>query len=165
MDALANISQARQLLDSADLELVLEVRDKAGALQSYYKARQEGYSAQCRAAEIKLMAERRAGEILAEMEKTKPGPKKQGGKIQSQPATELIGITKSDSSRWQQEAKDAKQGSRHGGYQGRLLSLGALVPSAKCSLLSRPTSLRDVPPRRLASRVPPLRLPLVQREP
>ena len=59
------------------------------------------------AGEIKLRAERKAGELLSEMEKHPPGPEPED---QSQAATDPpmlkdLDISKSQSSRWQQEAE------------------------------------------------------------
>ena len=56
------------------------------------------------AAEIKLRAERRAGELLAGMEKCKPWGEKNVGDIMSPTSLESIGVSKKQSSRWQKEA-------------------------------------------------------------
>ncbi|MFC1924061.1 hypothetical protein ACFLXA_01670 [Chloroflexota bacterium] len=67
----------------------------------------KGLEIQNQCAEIKLRAERRAGEILASMEKHPPGPKSGDG---FQDGTELppklsdLGIDKHDSHRWQLQA-------------------------------------------------------------
>ena len=91
------------LLKASTFEDVLEIRDKATALQVYIKAAGEGLETQNQAAEIRLRAERRVGEMLAAMEL-------HGGdrKSKSQDVTlklDSIGITKMQSSRWQTEAK------------------------------------------------------------
>ena len=72
---LVHFDRARQELELASsIDEVKQIRDRAEALRHY--ARQQGLSLemQNRCAEIKLRAERRAGEILAEMEKHPPGP-------------------------------------------------------------------------------------------
>ena len=67
--SLARIDAAeRALAEAQDLRDILEVRNKAEAVRSYVKARKKSLSVQNRAAAIKLMAERRAGALLAEME-------------------------------------------------------------------------------------------------
>lgn len=101
--SLATLSRAKEQLATAkNLTDILEIRDKAQAIQIYVKAIGESLEAQNHAAEIKLRAERAAGEMLAGMEKAKPGPKKD----RSQVGTELsgLGINKNQSSRWQKEA-------------------------------------------------------------
>ena len=52
------------------------IRDKAEALRVYAKQTEQGLDIQNQCAEIKIRAERKAGEILADMEKHKPGPTK-----------------------------------------------------------------------------------------
>ncbi len=61
-----------------------------------------GLEMQNNAAEIKLRAERRAGEMLKRMEKAK-GAAKKGWKTRSHDVTALseVGVTKMQSSRWQ----------------------------------------------------------------
>lgn len=111
--SLATISKAAAALVKAKtLDDVLHIRDQAEALRTYIKAAAEGIVAANAAAEIKLRAERKAGEMLAAMEKKKPGPKPKPGPEQEEigptmgPISSLddLGITKNQSSRWQQEA-------------------------------------------------------------
>lgn len=107
--SLVNIDAARRaLMQASTLSDILEIRDKAEAIRSYVKAQKQSLEVQNRAAEIKLMAERKAGELLREMEKMDGGD---AAKARSHDATEVgpvsladIGITKSQSSRWQREA-------------------------------------------------------------
>lgn len=96
---LAKISAAKTaLLQASTFEDVLDIRDKAAAIQVYVKAAGEGLEAQNKAAEIRLRAERRAGEMLRDMDKAKNG---------KSTATSLValGISHNQSSRWQTEAK------------------------------------------------------------
>ena len=65
------------------------------------KASKEGLSAQNYAAEIKLLAERKAGALLAAMEMNKGG---QGTGNNVLPVLEDLGVSKMQSSRWQKEA-------------------------------------------------------------
>jgi phage N-6-adenine-methyltransferase len=99
-NSLTNISAARTALAKAStLADVLTIRDKAEAIRVYVKAAAESLETQNAAAEIKLRAERKAGEMLAEMEKHDGDPR-------SHNVTRLadLGITKMQSSRWQKEA-------------------------------------------------------------
>jgi hypothetical protein len=102
---LSNISQARaQLAKANSITEVLDIRDKAEAIRVYIKAAGEGLDSQNLAAEIKLRAERKAGELLAAMEKAKPGPKKDRSHDVTELKLEDLGISKMQSSRWQKEA-------------------------------------------------------------
>lgn len=100
---LVRISEAMKALSAAKtLDDVLQIRDQAEALRVYAKAASDSLDAANAAAEIKLRAERRAGEMLAAMEKNK------GAAVptRSHDATTLddLGIDKTQSSRWQREA-------------------------------------------------------------
>lgn len=68
--ALARFDAARQALAKAKtIDEVKDIRDKAEALRQYAKQAGESLEMQNDIAEIKLRAERRAGELLGEMEK------------------------------------------------------------------------------------------------
>lgn len=100
---LIQIEQAKQLLAKANIFEAVDLRDKAAAIANYLKAQKDSYEAQCHAAEIKLRAERKAGELLREMPELKAGrPKKSthDGSI-----LQRLGIDDHQSSRWQEEAK------------------------------------------------------------
>ena len=80
-------------------------RDKAAALQAY--ARMAGnYEAENRCAEMRLRAERRAGELLAAMGKAKGGQPYQATGPAARPVETCanLGITKNQSSTWQRLA-------------------------------------------------------------
>jgi ParB family chromosome partitioning protein len=101
---LARISQAKLALVSAkNLDDVLRIRDQAEALRIYIKAASDSLEAANSAAEIKLRAERRAGELLAGMEK----PANHHQIVSSTKMVPLkdLGISNNQSSRWQKEAK------------------------------------------------------------
>lgn len=87
------------LAECRTVDEVKDVRDKAEAVRLYCKNAKLGLAAQNEAALLKIEAERRAGEMLAGMD-LRTGPN------WSHAATNLkdIGITKSDSSRWQSMA-------------------------------------------------------------
>ena len=64
--SLARISKAITALAAAKtLDDVLQIRDQAEALRVYIKAASQGLEAANAAAEIKLRAERKAGEMLS----------------------------------------------------------------------------------------------------
>lgn len=103
---LANISAARRALASAQtLKDVLHVRDQAKAWEACMRIVGESLSAQQDAAEVKLRAERKAGEMLAGMDK-QAGARGVGKKVESHDVTPLsdLGIDKMQSFRWQREA-------------------------------------------------------------
>jgi len=103
---LARISQAKLALVSAkNLDDVLRIRDQAEALRIYIKAASDSLEAANSAAEIKLRAERRAGELLEGMEKCKPWGERKVGDRMSPTSLQSVGISKKQSSRWQKEAK------------------------------------------------------------
>ena len=98
--AIIQISKARRALEVAkDLPGVLEIRDKAEAIRIYVKASGDACGVINAASEIKLRAERKAGDLLAKMEKHDGDPR-------SHAVTRLsdVGITKMQSSRWQKES-------------------------------------------------------------
>jgi len=113
--SLQTISKARQMLAEAKtLDDVLMIRDKAEAVRVYAAAAKLGLESQNEAAEIKIRAERKAGELLREM------PKNEGakGKIQEhltggnimlppdeQPTLAELGVEKMQSHRWQTMAE------------------------------------------------------------
>jgi hypothetical protein len=100
------LTRTRQLLSEAKTVQDLKgIRNKAEAARGYAKSAQLGLEIQIAAAEVKLECERRAGAMIREIEFS-PGGRPRG-KNRSPPATSLkeLGINKSQSSRWQQEAE------------------------------------------------------------
>lgn len=114
MGALVHYDRMRtELALSHALDEVKAIRDKAEALRQYARVAGEGLENQNMMAEIKIRAERRAGELLADREKAKGSQ----GRIQEHltggntmlppddpPTLSDFGISKMQSSRWQQEA-------------------------------------------------------------
>jgi DNA modification methylase len=107
---IALVSQARvALAEARSIDEVKDIRDKAEAMRLYLKQRDESLEAQNTAAEIKLWAERRAGEMLAHMKKSGERDQGSGGdrKSQSHDVTVIpsklsdLGVDKMESSRWQ----------------------------------------------------------------
>jgi len=100
---LVQINQAKTALaEAVDIISILDIRDKASAMATYYDAQNTGEAANL-AKEIQLRAERKAGEFLKDM------PKQTGGDAMARlhHATEVtpsyadLGIEKTEASRWQ----------------------------------------------------------------
>ncbi len=93
---------ARQAVEEArSVDELKDIRDRAEAFRLYAKQQKQSLEVQNKVAEIKLRCEKRIGEMLQESI-----PHEGGRPKQSQDATVIgklqdIGITKSDSSRWQ----------------------------------------------------------------
>lgn len=110
--SLTSIGKARKALAAASrLEDVLGIRDQAEALRVYMKAASESLETANAAAEIKLRAERKAGEMLAAMEKNPGGRPSEGTSDTLSPVPSLgdLGIDKKQSSRWQKEARVSEE--------------------------------------------------------
>jgi hypothetical protein len=92
-----------ELAQANTVDEVKNVRDKAEAARKYAQCAQLGLETQNQCAEIKLRAERKAGNLLAKLRLHPGRPKK---KKKSHDATILASlcINKSQSSRWQAEA-------------------------------------------------------------
>lgn len=93
----------------AFVEDAKNVRDMAQAIRHYAKQQKDGHELQNSAAEVKIRAERRMGELLAEMPKNE-GQLKQGPQLQSAtagvpPTLADLGIEKTLSFRCQQIAQ------------------------------------------------------------
>jgi N6-adenosine-specific RNA methylase IME4 len=96
---------SRALQKAASVDEAKGIRDKAEALRIYAKQSGQSLEVQNRCAEIKLWAERRAGEILSEMEKNK-GARGKGVRFHDESAPTLaeLGISQAQSHRWQKIA-------------------------------------------------------------
>ena len=103
MNALVKYDAARYALQQAvQVDEVKDIRDKAQAMAAYAKQAKDTELVQW-ATEIKVRAERRAGQMLAEMD-LKPGVKPISNTMLPINTLEGIGISKSQSSRWQKLA-------------------------------------------------------------
>jgi hypothetical protein len=105
MNSVTKYDAARAALEKAHtVDEVKDIRDTAEALRVYAKQAAD-VDMQNWAAEIRLRAERRAGELLKEMPK-QHGARGTGKKVESPSATPLseLGITKTQSSKWQRLA-------------------------------------------------------------
>jgi len=91
---------------------VKDIRDRAEALRGYAKARGESLLVQNEFAEVKLIAERRAGEMLAGMERVAPSDTLLRGSVmepRDKPTLSDLGIGKKQSHRWQLEASVSEE--------------------------------------------------------
>ena len=92
------------LAEATRLDDVKEIRDKAEALRQYAKQTNLSLEGQNYYAEIKIKAERRAGELLIEIEMHKGGRPTENPSHDASSLSDL-GISYSQSSRWQQMSK------------------------------------------------------------
>lgn len=106
-------NKAKQaIIEAKTIDEIKDIRDKAQAMKAYAKQIGESLEVQNDIAEIKIRAERRAGEILQETEKAKGSDYAgrldlDGNRVlpsNPPPTLEEIGITKIQSSRWQATA-------------------------------------------------------------
>jgi hypothetical protein len=108
MTALIRYDAARRALAAAHrVDEVKAIRDKAEAVRVY--AKQAGdFALQNQAAEIRIRAERRAGELLFDMQTTGQRQAKERGrpkKVSSPTTLPTLGITRDQSSKWQRLAR------------------------------------------------------------
>lgn len=97
---LARLESAhRMLAEARTVDEVKEVRDKAEVARLYARERDLGLEAQNYAAEIKIRAERKLGELLAETVIAHRPPK-----VSDHTTLTELGISRDESSRWQQMA-------------------------------------------------------------
>lgn len=106
---LAKYDAARKALAEARrVDEVKGIRDKAVAMQVYARQAKDNELIDL-ATDIRLRAEKRAGELLGEMEETKTRARRGQGQGKGRAATPLpkladLGVTKTQSSRWQRLA-------------------------------------------------------------
>jgi hypothetical protein len=108
MTALIRYDAARRALAAAHrVDEVKRIHDKATALLAY--AKQAGdFGLQNQAAEIRIRAERRAGELLVDMQTSGERQAKERGrpaKLSSPTTLPKLGITRDQSSKWQRLAR------------------------------------------------------------
>ncbi|MCP4592831.1 MAG: hypothetical protein GY842_19015 [bacterium] len=104
MATLTKFNQLRSdLAKIATVDEAKGIRDKAEAMRVYYAQVKGGLEMQNNCAEIKIRAERRAGELLKAMEKHKGG-RPSGNRSHDATGLGDLGLNKSQSSRWQATA-------------------------------------------------------------
>lgn len=108
MTSLIRYDAARRALAAAHrVDEVKAIRDKAEAVRVY--AKQAGdFELQNQAAEIRIRAERRAGELLVDMQTSGERQAKERGrptKVSSPTTLPKLGITRDQSSKWQRLAR------------------------------------------------------------
>ena len=91
----------RALTETADLAQIKNLRDEAEAVRQYVKKAALPLEMQNKAVEVKLVAQRRAGEVLRAMQ-LRGGDHRSSGRDDTR--LEDLGIAKEESSRWQREA-------------------------------------------------------------
>ena len=89
----------RAIAEAHGLDDIKGIRDKAEAVRKYAQSAGLGLEIQNYAAEVKLRAERKAGELLGQLQLH--GGDRKAQKADDRPKLEDIGITKDQSSRWQ----------------------------------------------------------------
>jgi len=97
----------REIALASSIDEVKQIRDKAEALRQYIKQQGAGLEMQNRCAEIKIRAERRAGELLGETEFNKGGRPSENllQDVSSLPKLKDFDISEIQSHRWQLEAE------------------------------------------------------------
>jgi len=96
----------RELALASSIDEVKTIRDKAEAIRQYIKQQKGSFEMQNQAAEIKLRAERRAGEMLGEREKHKGAATPlHDERALALPKLKELGISEIQSHRWQLEAE------------------------------------------------------------
>lgn len=102
---LTHFDRARAELEkAASIDEVKAIRDKAEAMRLYARQALQSLEMQQRAAEIKIRAERKAGQLLSAMPKQHGARPADTGSHDVTPLSD-IGITKMQSSRWQAVAR------------------------------------------------------------
>jgi N6-adenosine-specific RNA methylase IME4 len=97
---LALLDRAQRAIAKAEsIDEVKDIRDKAEAARTYAESASLGLEAQNYAAEVKLRAERKAGELIAQLELH--GGDRRSKNSDERVRLEDLGISKDQSSRWQ----------------------------------------------------------------
>jgi hypothetical protein len=107
--ALVFLDNARHEIQSASDILTLKViHDKLSAMKVYFKAAKASFEISQQCSEMKIRCERKAGELLGNMDLNEGGrPSKTGDLVSSVSPPKLadLDISKKQSSRWQQISK------------------------------------------------------------
>lgn len=152
---LTRFDEIRDLLTSTeDLDQIRTIRDRAEAVRAYAKSARLGLKLQNQAAAIKLEAERKAGAQLARL-RLRGGDRKSRGR-KDVVSLRGLGITKSQSARWQLEASVPKplfeEYLSQANMENRAVTSADLIRLARSMLQSRRHGRRKVRPERLPRR-------------
>ncbi len=136
MTSLIHFERARVELEKAStVDEAKGIRDKAEAARNYAKQVGLSLELQNRCCELKLRAERKLGELLAKTPRQKPGDYKRSHRATVYPTLEELGVTKSQSSRWQSLAKLPKR--KFEGHIHSILDGGRELTSASALKLAK----------------------------
>lgn len=106
-NALAQLDKARMMLsESRTLPEIKKIRDIAEAAKVYARAAHLGRESQNYAAEIALLASRKAGEILSKLKRAEPKPT--GGRVRESEYNQTLkdtGTSERTAQRWQELSK------------------------------------------------------------
>jgi hypothetical protein len=146
---LANLEQAKWMLaECRTLSEVKKIRDFAEAAKVYAKAAHLGQEAQNYAAEIALLAERKAGDMFAELERAKP--KATGGRVRKSEAKseytaalEESNTSEREAQRWQEIAKIPEE--TFHGYLQQSKDLKTEISRAGLSKVAKKAANRNCP--------------------
>lgn len=132
---LARLFHANRMLEEASsLDEIKNLRDEAESLRHYCQAAGLGLVMQNRCAELKLRAERKAGELLGQM------PKNPGGRSTSDTLSQ-VGIARHQSSRWQRIAHLPED--EFEGYIAETVEAGRELTTAAALQRARAISAQD----------------------
>lgn len=92
----------QQLVNCYSLPKVKYLRDRAEAYRHYARSAKKGLELVNKAAEMKIRAERRAGQLLAEMQLH--GGDRVSASHDAHSTLEVLGISQNQAARWQKEA-------------------------------------------------------------
>lgn len=137
MKSLVRYEAARKALTELQrVDEVKDIRDKAAAMQMYARQAKDPELID-HATEIRMRAEIRAGELLAEMAERKErhaGKAPKGSRVATptpQPKLSDIGVSKSQSSRWQRLAALSKEDQEEKIKQAKRKAEAAVAPTIK----------------------------------
>lgn len=95
-------AMCRAIADAYEVDEVKDIRDRAVAMEAYFR-QAKNPEPERRACEIRLRAEKKAGQLLAVMERAERGrPSEQ---MSSRPTLSDLGVSRDQSSKWQQLAQ------------------------------------------------------------
>ena len=124
----------RAIADADDLDELSDLRSRAEAIRVWAKSANESLDVQNRAAELRLLAERKAGKMLSQMG-LKGGDRKSSGHEDRLKLSDL-GIPQNQSKRWQRAATISDQ--QFADYVKRSSTLGEEITGAGLLRLATP---------------------------